>query len=745
MDTHGSPQTYQLANSPVHLQDYFPGKRIRKSYFAALVVTALAGLFVYFSLVSMANNNQRTADMLSLHAEQHDYVQRVTLLLSLLTTQSDVTDREALRAELTEHLNILEANHTFLVHQGNRFKLDAAVYDAYFREDNGLDEAIKEIMAKARELTSMSVDVFSPREPNFLTILHLSPIIRDQYKAIFRIYEHFNTDNVASLNTFAYALLVMLAVMIGGQALLIFMPMESAIRRQHMYLQREIARRATVETALRRSEHAYRLLADNFPNGIVALFDGALRHTVASGQELAKLGIEQTQLVQKTVRDVFKMAQADLLESYYYAALKGESVLFEMETLSQVYEVRVQPVKDDQDNVISGMVMAQNITLRKQVEAALRKNEEQMRMITENVEDLIGLMDTDMRVIYASPSFKKVLGYDPQQLIGMDCVSLMHSDDYLRCMQRRESAVDAHQTADTQDFRYHHADGHYVWLETKTTFLYNDRQLGGAIIVGRDVTERHMMQTLLLEQEILKSELDKEQELSQLKSRMMTRISHEFRTPLSVIMTTADLMGKFYERLSVERRQEMRDGLAVQIQRISQMLDDISLAVNGGFVPKKLVLTPVDVGDLCTTTITQICNTATDTVEVIADVPDGISIPADRHVLQQALYNILDNAVKYSPANTPVMLSVTETDHYLRITVRDHGIGIPPEDLERVFEPFYRGTNLNEVQGLGLGLTIAHAAVTAHRGTLNVTSYPDNGTTVQIDLVLQPENVSLVP
>lgn len=239
-------------------------------------------------------------------------------------------------------------------------------------------------------------------------------------------------------------------------------------------------------------------------------------------------------------------------------------------------------------------------------------------------------------------------------------------------------------------------------------------------------------QQALIEEERLRTILAKETELSQLKTRMMERIAHEFRTPLAIIQTSASTLDLYLEHLSPEQRANRFKHIYAQVTRLSDLLGQIGLVVNGHLVPETVQFSPIDVSILCCETAQQLENQFAQPGKYILDVPNSVMVCADAAALRNAVFHIMHNAAQFSAVNSPISVSVRTQNQGVELTVSDSGIGILPEEQARIFEAFFRGTNIGEVSGLGLGLTIAKACVELHQGTITVESVPEQGTTVRI-------------
>lgn len=233
--------------------------------------------------------------------------------------------------------------------------------------------------------------------------------------------------------------------------------------------------------------------------------------------------------------------------------------------------------------------------------------------------------------------------------------------------------------------------------------------------------------------------LERERELGQLRKNFVSMVSHEFRTPLGIITSSAGLLEKHFDRLEPAERNEQLASIRGNARRMSQLMEEVLLfgRVEEGRVacePRPLKAGPffgVIVDEMKSAT-----NHRCPIRLTLGAVPEEVAL--DERLLRPILSNLLSNAVKYSPAGNPVELSVESGAGSLVFAVRDGGCGIPANDLPILFEPFRRGTNVGHVPGTGIGLAIVRRCVRLHGGEIDLESELGKGTTVRVRLPLSP-------
>lgn len=234
------------------------------------------------------------------------------------------------------------------------------------------------------------------------------------------------------------------------------------------------------------------------------------------------------------------------------------------------------------------------------------------------------------------------------------------------------------------------------------------------------------------EQEVRKA-LQKERELNELKSRFVTIASHEFRTPLSTVLSSASLIGKYKTTEDDEKRQKHVDRIKSAVNNLTTILNDflsISRIEEG-----KIYNVPATF-DLVTlsTEISEELQGYLKKGQKIHYQHKGAEtqVYLDKQLLKNSLYNLLSNASKYSGEGKSIHFTTEISDAGSRITIQDQGIGIPEADQTHLFTPFFRAQNVTNIQGTGLGLNIVKKYIDIMQGSLHFKSVLDEGSTFTI-------------
>ncbi|MFO1485345.1 MAG: ATP-binding protein [Verrucomicrobiaceae bacterium] len=231
----------------------------------------------------------------------------------------------------------------------------------------------------------------------------------------------------------------------------------------------------------------------------------------------------------------------------------------------------------------------------------------------------------------------------------------------------------------------------------------------------------------------LRAELAAEQEITRQQRFFTQSVSHEFRTPLGIIMSGADLLDDYLDHLTPERRREVLMEIKDNTRQMSGMVEQVLMLGRIESRQQSCSRRPVNVATLCHDIAHKVCTSMNREHAVRVIAPDR-EVMLDAALLGSILDNLLSNAIKYSPPEKQVKLEATLQANEIVFTVRDEGIGIPSDEIARVCDPFHRCANVGDAPGAGLGLAITQRCVALHGGTLRVESIEGQGTTMTVNL-----------
>jgi signal transduction histidine kinase len=226
-----------------------------------------------------------------------------------------------------------------------------------------------------------------------------------------------------------------------------------------------------------------------------------------------------------------------------------------------------------------------------------------------------------------------------------------------------------------------------------------------------------------------------ERKFNQFQQNFITTMSHEFRTPLAIILTSSQILERYNQKLTDEQRQDKFHMIKAQIQHIDLLLNGILTIQNIENNRIEFNPTAVQIKPLLAQNIENIQTTIGENHVIhfeFIDCPDEIT--ADEQLLQTIFFNLLQNAVKFSPEASQIHVELCCDSDYTIIKVRDEGRGIAEDEQAQIFQSFYRGENAHNIQGTGLGLAIVKNAVDLHTGQIMVESQSDKGTTFTVKI-----------
>ena len=226
---------------------------------------------------------------------------------------------------------------------------------------------------------------------------------------------------------------------------------------------------------------------------------------------------------------------------------------------------------------------------------------------------------------------------------------------------------------------------------------------------------------------------EREKELNALKSRFVSMASHEFRTPLSTIMGSADLIARYTEGEGNEKVHKHVQRIRTKVRDLTAILNDFLSFERIGQGDISAEPEEIDIIHLCIGMIEELRGTAKAGQALKYEhTSDARTTVLDRNMLVNTITNLVTNAIKYSPEGSPVTLRTAINDGCLRIVVIDRGIGIPLEDQTHLFDPFFRAQNVLTIQGTGLGLHLVKRYLDLMGGEINYTSTPGQGSTFSV-------------
>ncbi|MBA3867814.1 MAG: PAS domain S-box protein [Anaerolineae bacterium] len=469
---------------------------------------------------------------------------------------------------------------------------------------------------------------------------------------------------------------------------------------------------------------------------IVFSLDIDTKFTFVAGHTEEILGYSPSDLIGKSLLLLFPDTEEAKMR--FQAAYFGEKFSNDVEINGHWLSISAF-AKWENESIIGIIGVVHDISERKRAELAMAQERNLLRTLLDNIPDYIFIKDRQGHLVESNGAHAAGAKLMPEEIISRTAVEVFdnavteqfHADD-LQVMDSGLSVTNEERITTAVDGSKRFA------LITKVP-LYDDntREIVGLVGISRDITDRRKIDEMRLQATQLRIEIEKEREVIEMKQRFIATASHDFRTPLAVINMTAHTLETYFDRLSPEKRSQKLKQIQSQVVHMVDLLEAV------------LTLSKIDAGKFpfCPRLfdLKIFCDRVWEDVIGMDEqqhqhhfdfVASILQIKADEHLLQYVLVNLLSNAFKYTPEGGDVHFHIANDDQFITFKISDTGFGIPKVDLKYLFEPFYRASNVKNIQGSGLGLMIVKAYIELHGGTIAVDSEEGVGTTFTAQLPL---------
>ena len=529
------------------------------------------------------------------------------------------------------------------------------------------------------------------------------------------------------------------------------------LRRNLAALEEAITQRQQSEKALIESEERYRRLVELSPETVAVLsvekFDyintaGAKLLGAASPEEL--IGKPIMDFVHPNYRQIppresqmqVQGNQADITEKKF-VRLDGKVIDVEVTGIPITYlgKPATQVVLRDiterklaEEALLRAKVaeaakleLEKEITERKRAEEALYKSMATNRALIDALPDLMFRISSDgILVNFKAPKDNNLLP-PPSEFLGKNLYEVLPPSVAQPTMYCIEQAL---QTGEIQIYEYQ------LLLNNKP-HNYEARIVVSAkdevIAIVRDITSRKQAEA------DIRNALEKEKELIELKSRFVTMTSHEFRTPLTTILSSAELLQDYGSKWTQEKKLQHLQRVVKAVKHMTGLLNDVLLIGKAEAGKLECNPAPLDVAQFCRDLVDEMqISLDTHTIAFCSQCQSTTAC-MDEKLLRPILSNLLSNAIKYSPKGSTVHFDFICEQGEAIFRVQDQGIGIPAADQAQLFDSFYRASNVGTISGTGLGLAIVKKSVDLHGGQITVASVVGVGTTFTVTLPLNKQ------
>jgi len=469
-----------------------------------------------------------------------------------------------------------------------------------------------------------------------------------------------------------------------------------------------------IEEALRKSEAQYRLLFESNPQAMWVYDLTTLRFMAVNDAAVRHYGYSRSEFLEMTIKDIRPPEDVKLLEEYMAsedAQVEQAGEWRHRKKDGSVINVDIRSSRLTFAGRPAEFVLINDVTERKKAEMALRISEDRYRDLVDNSHELICTHDLEGRVLSVNPWAARVLGYPQDSLVGINIRDGLlpeyreHFDEYLRTVITEGSARGV--------MKVRTATG-----ETRLWEYYNTLRTEGVekpIVRGmaHDATERR---------QALKREKEARMEAeaaNRVKDEFLSTLSHELRTPLTAIMGWADLL--LNDEVAPKNRRQALETIFRNANSQCQLINDlleVSRIITGKLRLEFVACELQSVIEAAAEGIRPTAEAKGVRLQVLLEPHIG-PVFGDRERLQQVVWNLLSNGVKFTRKGGVVQVTLQRINSHVEIVVNDTGVGIRPDFLPHVFDRFRQadGSTTRNYGGLGLGLAIVRHLVELHGGT----------------------------
>jgi PAS domain S-box-containing protein len=497
----------------------------------------------------------------------------------------------------------------------------------------------------------------------------------------------------------------------------------------------DISARKLAEDALRESEEKYRLVVDNAGEAVLVVQDGKMVFTNPRTSEIIEYPREE--LLGRPFVEFIHPDDRAFVADNYRRRIAGEDVpvWYEFRVVRRDGEARhvdINGVRIDWNGRSATLNFLSDVTERRAAESGLRESELKFRAIFDNASDGMFLIEQESRrFVLANSSCLRMLGYSADEFVNLRITDL-HPEEDLPFIFEQIGAFVKGETGRRGDTRFKRKDGSLLPADTSPAgMMLGDKKC--ILIMFRDITEQKQAEAEIAQKNTQLIELNA------VKNQLLGMAAHDLRNPLSVVSTASAFLLDDAGRLLPEaKRTDFLRRINFSSEFMLKMIDDLLdvARIEAGKLDLKL-----EDGDLCclieeNLTMNRMLAKKKD---IRLDFASERGLPLfrfDRGKVEQVLNNLISNALKFSEPGTAVTVQASRVNGSVVVSVRDHGQGIPAEELDKLFKPFsktsVRGTGGE--RSTGLGLAICRKIVEGHHGRIWAESEVGKGSVFSFSL-----------
>ncbi|HYC85761.1 MAG TPA: PAS domain-containing sensor histidine kinase [Chryseosolibacter sp.] len=402
---------------------------------------------------------------------------------------------------------------------------------------------------------------------------------------------------------------------------------------------------------------------------------------------------------------------------------------------SVFFELNYNPVLDADNNVVQICIIGRDITPQKTFEKKTSQLIRELSNLIESANAVIFGIDGQGYITEWNKECIRLTGFEKNEVFAQRVKTIL-DENYTEEFQVLITRVLQGESVSNSEFKINRKNADPVTiLLSGTPKISAAGKVVGALFVGQDVTELSEYRQSL-ERKVkdrtrqLQEALQKEKELVELKNKFVSIASHEFKIPLNAINATVASLKK---SIQAGTQMEKLDAIESHVNRMKGLLEDVLAAGKNEANKLKSNKERIDLVAFLNKISDEVTMATGNTHQVVRTFTAAqVEIESDEKLLRNVFVNLISNAIKFSPQRKEIHLAVSRPGKDVRVVIRDFGIGIEPDDLERVFQPFNRGSNIGSIKGTGLGLSIVKKAVETLGGDIDVQSRVGEGTTFTV-------------
>lgn len=388
-------------------------------------------------------------------------------------------------------------------------------------------------------------------------------------------------------------------------------------------------------------------------------------------------------------------------------------------------------------------IITQDITGRKLAERNSRATASDFRNLLEQAYAVVFSVDSRGYIVEWNQHCADITGFNKHEVLSRKFSDTLANGNCSSVFAGLMEKILINEPIGKIEFPLRKKDGGTATVMLSATPRTNaNGQVIGATLVGQDITElaayRESLEKLVENRTAaLQKVLKKEKEAVEMKNRFVSIASHEFRTPLSSIDFAASFIKRNAATIGSKKLNEKVRVIEKHVSYMNHLLEDVLTFNKNEKGRIKLIPTTFSLDEFVSDAVEEVTRNTRHSHHICVSTNSLGCLLTDEKLLRNVLINLLTNAIKFSPGKEEISVNVLDHDSYITLEVRDEGIGIAEEDIEKIFEPFIRGKGAEAIQGTGLGLSIVKKAVELLNGTIQVESELGRGSVFTVTIPRQ--------